>query len=219
MSGTDSADLLRLAYEARKEGRLVDAKRHLLGAIGHLRQDGGRAELGQALRDLGELQRKLQDADDARRHYEESVAIFREVDDPLRLAHTVRHLGDLHCDAGRVALAEPCYVEALTIYRSHEHTPPLGLANTIRSLAVLKDDAGEIEEATRLWQEALDLYGATNVSAGVAESAARLALLARCQGDVQRSRDWLREASAAADNSGDPDSLQYIREVRALIED
>ena len=58
--------------------------------------------------------------------YEEAVAICREESDPLTLAHTVRHLGDVHQDAGRVELAEPCYDEALVVYRSQEErTHPL----------------------------------------------------------------------------------------------
>ena len=54
--------------------------------------------------------------------------------------------------------------------------------------------------------------------AGIAESAARLALLAQRQGDLQRSREWLSEARAAADASDDPETLQYIRKVTAQIE-
>jgi catechol 2,3-dioxygenase-like lactoylglutathione lyase family enzyme len=180
VESSNAADhFTRRAHQARTEGRLADARCDLLEAVAILRRQGGRAELAQALRNLGELERRLPDGDAARRHYEEAVAIFREVDAPLRLAHTVRHLGDVHHDAGRAALAEPCYHEALAIYRSHEHAPPLDLANAIRSLAVFKGDAGEIEEAARLWQEAHELYTALDVPAGVAESAARLARLAR----------------------------------------
>jgi tetratricopeptide (TPR) repeat protein len=141
------------------------------------RDAGNRADLARALRDLGELERRS-DARAAREHYEEAVAIFREVNEPLRLAHTVRHLGDVHYEAGRAALAEPCYHEALAIYRGHPHTPPLDLANAIRSLAVLKGEAGETEEARRLWQEARCLYLATGVEPGVAECDARIARLA-----------------------------------------
>jgi tetratricopeptide (TPR) repeat protein len=148
-----------------------------------------------------------------------AVARLRKVDDPLRLAHAVRHLGDAYYYAGRVSLADPCYVEALSIYRRHERAPPLDLANAIRSFAVLKDDGGATEEARRLWEEARELYVTVKVASGVAESAARLALLARRQGDLQRSREWLSEASAAADASNDPETLQYIREVRTQIED
>jgi tetratricopeptide (TPR) repeat protein len=147
-----------------------------------------------------------------------AVASLRRVDDPLRLAHTVRHLGDAYYYAGQASLAEPCYVEALSIYRRDEHRRPLDLANAIRSFAVLKDEVGAPEEAQRLWQEAHDLYVAVNVPAGVAESAARLALLARHQGDLQRSREWFGEAVAVADDTDDPETQQYIREVKAQIE-
>ena len=147
-----------------------------------------------------------------------AVASVRKVDDPLRLAHTVRHLGDAYYYARRPAEAEPCYVEALSIYRRHENRRPLDLANAIRSFAVLKDEIGAANEAQGLWQEAHDLYVALKVPAGIAESAARLALLAQRQGDLQRSREWLSEASAAAAASDDPETLQYIREVTAQIE-
>ena len=148
-----------------------------------------------------------------------AVAKSRKVDEPLRLAHAVRHLGDAYYYAGRAEQAEPCYVEALSIYRGHEHPRPLDLANAIRSFAVLEDHLGETEKAQPLWQEAHDLYVAVNVTAGVAESAARLALLARRQGDLVRSREWLSEANVAADASDDPETLQYIREVTAQVED
>jgi|SRR5947209_966000 len=168
----------RQALQARREGRLEDARRDLVAAVGLLREEGGRVDLAQALRNLGEFERRL-DGEAARRHYEEAVAIFREWGEPLRLAHTVRHLGDVYYEANRAELAEPCYHEALALYRSHAHTPLHDLANAIRSLAVLKEDAGDTEEARRLWGEAHDLYAAVDVAPGVAESAARLARLAR----------------------------------------
>ena len=147
-----------------------------------------------------------------------AVAKSRKIDDPLRLAHAVRHLGDAYYYAGRAEQAEPCYVEALSIYRGHEHPRPLDLANAIRSFAVLKDYVDADKEASSLWHEAHDLYVAVNATAGVAESAARLALLARRHGDLERSREWLGEATVAADASDDPETLQYIREVTAQVE-
>jgi len=147
-----------------------------------------------------------------------AVAGLRKVDDPLRLAHAVRRLGDAYYHAGRASLAESCYGEALSIYHSHEDSRPLDLANAIRSFAVLKDDVGAAEAAEHLWQEAHDLYVSVNVPAGIAESAARLALLARRQGDLQRSREWLGGAITAADSADDPETLQYIHEVKAQIE-
>ena len=83
--------------------------------------------------------------------YKLAVAKARRVDDPLRLAHAVRHLGDAYHYAKQPTQAEPCYVEALSIYRGHAHPRPLDLANAIRSFAVLKDENGEAEESQRLW--------------------------------------------------------------------
>jgi len=145
------------------------------------------------------------------------VANARRGKDVQKLAHRVRHLGDAYYYAGRWALAEPCYVEALSIYRRHARTRPLDLANAIRSFAVLKDEVGATEQSQSLWQEAHDLYLGLNVSAGIAESAARLALLARQRGDLARSRERLREAAAAAAAADDPDTLRYIRKVTAQL--
>src|SRR2546430_4915129 len=106
-----------------------------------------------------------------------AVASARRREDPLKLAHTIRHLGDAYYYAGRWALAEPCYVEALSIYRRHERSPQLDLANAIRSFAVLKDEVGAAEQSQSLWQEAHDLYVALKISAGGGTNAARGARL------------------------------------------
>lgn len=177
----ETADLLRLARQARSEHRFDDARRGLLLATDQLRQTDSRLELAEVLRELGELERRPPrfedpfDAEDARRHYEESVAVWRELDEPLRLAHTVRHLGDVHQESGRPDLATPCYHEALAIYRGNENTASLDLANAIRSLALLEQRAGRSEAAGSLWREAHDLYKACGVAAGIAESAAQMA--------------------------------------------
>lgn len=146
--------------------------------------------------------------------YKWAVARLPKTADPLKRAHTIRHLGDAYYYARRFSQAEPCYIEALAIYRRHENRRPLDLANAIRSFAVLKDEVGTADEAQRLWNEAHDLYVSLNVSAGVAESAARLALLAKRQGELQKSREWLEQANAAAESSDDPETVKYVGRVR-----
>ena len=138
--------------------------------------DEGR-EAVQALRALSDVARDLGRDDEALKLYEEGVTVSRAVDDPLLLAHTIRHLGQLHHDAGRVEDAERCYREALEIYRGNDDAPPLDVANAVRPLAILQDEAGEVEAARRLWQEARDLYAACGVQAGVDECSERLARL------------------------------------------
>jgi tetratricopeptide (TPR) repeat protein len=95
-----------------------------------------------------------------------------------RLAHTVRHVGDIQRHERRYNLAAPCYEEALAIYRAHEETPQLDLANALRGFALLKEETGDAAGARLLWQEAKELYAAVNVEAGVVESARRIENLA-----------------------------------------
>ena len=150
--------------------------------------------------------------------YKLAVSGLREANDPLRLAHAVRHLGDAYRHAGQTSESEACYVEALSIYRSRDDRKTLDLANAIRGYAVLKNETGNWEEAKLLWQEAHDLYLSVGVTAGVAGSASRLALLAHREGDLQRSSELLREAIAAAESAGDPEVLQHVREIKGQIE-
>lgn len=79
--------------------------------------------------DLGQIERDLNNSDLALRHYEESAGIYRSLDNPLRLAHTVRHIGDILRKESRFDDSIPCYREALEIYRLSPETQPLDLAN------------------------------------------------------------------------------------------
>jgi tetratricopeptide (TPR) repeat protein len=115
--------------------------------------------------------------DAALRHYEEAVALYRAEGNPLKLAHTIRHVADIQRHVGNHRLAEGCYGETLHIYREHPETPPLDLANALRGWALLKEAVGEIEQARAQWQEAGKLYADVHVEAGVAESKRRMELL------------------------------------------
>ncbi len=129
--------------------------------------------------EIKELRQRAENArhehryDEAIALYEQAVALCRELNDPLFLAHTIRHLGDVHYEAGQHELAMPHLVEAVAIYRKHDPRP-LDLANAIRSLAIAREDAGALNEALRLWEEAHELYVATNIEPGIAETARRV---------------------------------------------
>lgn len=125
----------------------------------------------QELRRRGESARR-KDGPMARLCYEEAVSLFREADQPLLLAHTVRHLGDVYLEQGRPDLAEPCYHEALALYRSHADESSLDYANALRSLAVLR-----WEQTKMLWEEVRTLYTSLNIEPGVEESAVRVSAL------------------------------------------
>jgi tetratricopeptide (TPR) repeat protein len=130
-------------------------------------------EIGRVARDLG-------DNESAVSHYRTAAELYRGVNDPMNLAHAVRHVADILRGMGRAgtdptAEAEPFIQEAIEIYRSQQPLPQLHLANALRVAALLKEQAGNDAEALPLWVEARDLYRAVGVDAGVAESRAHLA--------------------------------------------
>jgi tetratricopeptide (TPR) repeat protein len=161
------ASVLRSGIAARRAGHPDEALRRMNGAAAMCGpdQDFDRADV---LRELGELARDSRDLNAAQSHYEEAVVLMR-TSDRLKLAHTIRHLGDVHAKQQHWPEAERCYVEALGIYRSHPSPGALDLANAIRSYAALKTETGQPEEARELWAEAGELYESEGIAAGVAE--------------------------------------------------
>ena len=166
--------LAQQAANARREGRLSEARRDAEDAVNLCRQVGTEERLVRVLMLLGQIERDSDENEKARRHYEEAVRHSRMHDEPARFAHTVRHLADLYCEEGEIDLAKASYEEALAIYRRDQNTSPGDLANAIRGFAVMKDAAGATEEARSLWEEARCIYASLGVEEGVEECSTRL---------------------------------------------
>lgn len=142
---------------------------------------------------VAELRRRSQDARDAGRIDEalalqmEAVALLREAGDLGRLAHALRHVGDIMVDAGHAVEAGPAIDEMLAIYRSLPEPPPLAIANAVRSAAMHAGALGDRQTALALWREARDRYAALTAeiermsgqpgNPGVAEAERRIAAL------------------------------------------
>ena len=177
---SDSMDsLLTRATRARLALRFSEARRDLQQAVEMGSRSKDQPRLARALAALGQIERDLHNDDGALRLYEEAAEVYRTLDTPLKLAHTVRHVGDILRHMGRLAAAGTSYTEALGIYRAHPETPPLELANALRGYALLKEAQGENAEAREMWEEAGSLYADANVEAGVVESARRVAGLGK----------------------------------------
>src|SRR6516164_11582565 len=94
--------LMEQAAQARREGRPADAKRGWTEDFSLCRHTGSRHDLITTLKGLGQIERELQNGDAALALYEEAVTLSRVAGEPLRLAHTIRHLGDRQRGAGRL---------------------------------------------------------------------------------------------------------------------
>jgi tetratricopeptide (TPR) repeat protein len=153
----------------RNEPDTGEARRILSDRIEAGRRAGNGADLGDALAQLGQIERREGNADVAIALYQEAADVARSENMPLRLAHRLRHIGDIHGDAGDAEHAELYYGEALALYRADPQPPALDLANLLRPLALLREAQDRPEEARRFWQEARELYARAGVGAGVDE--------------------------------------------------
>ena len=160
--------LLRSAVATRRAGHTEDALQGLNQAAA-LCTTGHDYEDALVLRELGELARDNHNLSAAQTHYEQAVRLLRPSKDRLNLAHTIRHLGDVHAQQQHWPEAEHCFVEALEIYRSHPSPVGLDLANAIRSYALLRGEIGQQEQSRILWAEPALLYEAQGIAAGVQE--------------------------------------------------
>lgn len=146
----------------------------LVLACGICEQAGATKELSVALGKLGHFALDLGDPNRARTLFKESVAAARQTDDPLRIAHALRHLGQVDRRLGRLESAGQRYEEALALYEQAGTAHPLDHANALRPAAVLRQELGDFEAARLLWRRAAKLYGVAGVVEGVRECEAQL---------------------------------------------
>ena len=113
----------------------------------------------------------------AREHYADAAKLYREQNDLLAYAHTIRHIADIYQQERNPVPAKPLYEEALEIYRSNLQTKLLDLANTVRPYALLMEKQGDSALATKLWEEARNLYGSLRINEAVFECNTHIAAL------------------------------------------
>ena len=101
--------------------------------------------------------------------YERVVAIARTADEPMWLAHALRHIADIRRELGDCYTAQQAAREAVAIYREQDSDCALDLANALRLLALAQESLGKVQEAGGPWREARALYEAGGVAEGVTE--------------------------------------------------
>lgn len=117
----------------------------------------------------GRQARNQGDFASARARYAAAAKIYREQNDLLAYAHTIRHIADIYQQESNPVEAKPLYEECIELYRSNLGTKILDLANALRPYALLNEAQGNLDFGRRLWEEARQLYSSIRVEAGVSE--------------------------------------------------
>ncbi len=132
---------------------------------------------------------------------EESLALYRELEDKPGIALSLYELGNIAWVRSNTASARSLLEEALTLFREvgfKEYA-----AYSLFSLALLASSQGEYARACTLFEESLALFRELEHKKGIAHTLSQLAqVLFDSQGDQARVRSLLKECLALSREVG-----------------
>ena len=147
---------------------------------------------GRVLNYAGVFARRQDDYDRAAVCAEESLAIFRELGDPLRTAMSLTSLGLIASTLGDYATARAAYEEALVLQRGIDVKQHVAM--TLANLGVLSQREGDYHRALTYLEEALATHRQIGNRRGVAGTLVNMAELATEQADSARAEALFLEA-------------------------
>jgi len=136
----------------------------------------------------------------ARGFAEESLEIFREVDERPWVARAVNLLGNITKQQGDLERAEPLYQESLLLQR--EVGDRAGIAFAICNLGTIAQARREYARAAALYEEGIVLTRDIGDLVLLTELLGNLGTVVRFQGDTRRARTLFREGLQASEEVG-----------------
>jgi hypothetical protein len=168
----------------------------MFNALGHA--------VGQAhaLQSLGSIDRDRGDTARARRHLEQSLALWRGVGHTHGESEALAGLGDLARDEGAGERAEALYESSLALCREMAYAR--GLARALHGLGLLARDRRDDGAAWRLLAESLTLQQRIRSRLGIARTLVAMADLAANSGDTILAARWIGAADTVCEQLGIP---------------
>ena len=161
-------------------------------------------EYAKALNAAGNLAWNQTDYPAARALLEESLAIFRELDDRAGIAQSLNNLGNVAIEQGDYPAARALYEESLAIRR--ELGDRRGMATVLCNLGNVAYERGDFT-AARILSEALAISRELGDRARIADALNNLGNLACNQGDFGSARALIEESLAIGRDLGDRDGI------------
>jgi predicted ATPase/class 3 adenylate cyclase/Tfp pilus assembly protein PilF len=165
-------------------------------------------EWAKALRGAGRLALVQDDYVTARSLFEESFAIFRELNDRDAMAATLVILANTSRAQRDLSQAESEAEAALSQYRELGATR--GIATAITTLGMVFHERGQRERARDLLQESLSLFRELNVNDGIAHNLDALGVIASSQGEYVMARSLHEESLAIHRTLGDKGKILAV---------
>ena len=126
--------------------------------------------------------------------YAQAESLYRQEQDDLGLANTLKSRADLLYLTGQLQQALDLYTQAEILYRQKQDN--LGLANTLRSRADLLSRTGQLQQALGLYAQAESLYRQEQSNLGLANTLRSRADLLSLTGQLQQALDLYSQAES-----------------------
>lgn len=155
------------------------------------------------------------DLDSAQARFEESLALFRELEDTGWIAEVLGDFGMFFQMRGDYARASDCLEESLALRRELGHIG--AIAWSLNFLGTLAYTQGHIGRAGDLWEESLALFREPGDTLGIASVLPHLAMAALDQGDYGWASVHLVESLTRLREMGERLQIVHTLEVFACL--
>src|SRR5580700_10291355 len=203
-----------LATFWHQHGHATEGRRWLQRAMDLASGDGG-APLARVAHGLGVLMDQQGEPDAARRMFERSLAIWRELGDRGQQARQLNSLGITYRHLGQLATARAFLEEAVALNR--ETGNMVTLAASLANLGQLESSLGRWDRAMVVVQEALQLDRQYGSPFGVAVDQSTLALATLRAGHPREARDLVSDMLGYVASSGNTAFFVNTLELAAVI--
>jgi predicted ATPase/DNA-binding CsgD family transcriptional regulator len=173
-------------------GYLTEGRRQLEAALAGA--SGPPAARAKALTEVGWFALEQSDYDQAQSSLEESLQMYRELDDKYGVAHALECLSVAKWRLGDYGRAAQLQEESLALYRELGHE--WGIAASLNNLGVVAQEQGDYERAAALHLESLALSRLLGDSLEIGWGLRSLAQVYLRQGQFERSATLLEESQS-----------------------
>jgi tetratricopeptide (TPR) repeat protein len=147
---------------------------------------------------------------------EESLALYRELEDTAGIASSLHLLAAIAWGRGNLALARSHEEESFALFK--EVGDKRSVASALVYLGNLIIDQGEYTRARRLLEDGLEMNKELRDTTSLADSLFNLARLCYVsQGDLTQAHTWLEESLALYRELGDKESIAYYFQLGGLL--
>ncbi|MBN1668314.1 MAG: tetratricopeptide repeat protein, partial [Anaerolineales bacterium] len=132
------------------------------------------------------------DYDCAQELYNESLAIYRQIDNPFGIAKALINKGAIYFERGELAHAQQLYLESLQHYRTLNYD--YGISACLNNLAMIARKDGDWETARALIEESLALKRQTGNQVAIVHALLEIGALETDMGHFVKARQSYTEA-------------------------